>query len=130
MAWYMPMHSHTPVGCTVYITLFFSLLKKCHLTHIVASQDQTAQTQLPLPHPHAHFTNEFIAMFSVQAFAMPQIHSNPSACLGTSLYLQHSATVTEFALKYLLLCYPSFPEEQREVVKEMSRETVDLRVGF
>lgn len=118
MAWYMPMHSYTPVGCTVYITLFFSLLKKCHLTHIVASQDQTARTQLPLPHPQAHFTNEFIAMFSVEAFSMPQIHSNLPTCLGTHLYLQHLATVTELAVKYLLLGYPSSPEEQREVVKK------------
>lgn len=60
---------------------------------------------------------------------MPQIHSNPPTCLGTHLYLQHLATVTELAVKYLLLGYPSSPEEQR-VVKEMSGEIVGLRVGF
>lgn len=61
---------------------------------------------------------------------MPQIHSNPPTRLGTRLYLQHLATVTALAVKYLLLGYPSSPEERREIVKERSREIVDLRVAF
>lgn len=42
MAWYVSVHSYTPVRrSSVYITLFFSLLKKCCLIHIAAVQDQT-----------------------------------------------------------------------------------------
>lgn len=69
----MPMHSYTPVGCTVYITLFFSLLKKCHLTHIVASQDQTVKRWLPLPRAPSLFTNEFMAMLLLEALSVPEI---------------------------------------------------------
>lgn len=69
-------------------------------------------------------------MFLAESFFVPQIHSDPPTCLGTHLYLQLLAAVTELAVKYLLLGYLSSPEEQREIVKAMSREIDDLRVDF
>lgn len=55
---------------------------------------------------------------------MPEIRSHTPTCFRTSSYLQHFATVTEVAVKYLLLSAP--PQKGRDEKlnkrKEMPRE--------